>query len=355
MISRVLFLLLILPQFLFAKDLIIRGRVLNSDSTAIAPAEVIIPGLSRTVTNNDGHFVFKLTEAAAEKHFLKSGSDWFIEVIKGDFLLMEPADGRITIKHNYDYQMPHKLYMARKGSLALLRSDRVLEHVFKKRLDAAISAKDKTFARQLEIAQQAARLGLSEEKLAAAVDVYKESLRTSADLFKKGLVALDDANSANESTERQSKLNKAKENFRESIGKDETDSRKGREADERLPESYYQLGNTFFSEARYDSAQVYLLKAVATKPGLPEMLNRLGQIQYELALYEEALQNYNHALKIDMEAAQPDSAGIAILLNNIGEVYRKQGNMPQPSPSMSRLCRLTWTILARVIRKWPLV
>jgi len=107
MISRALFLLLILPQFLFAKELIIRGRVLNSDSTAIAKAEVIIPGLSRTVTNEDGYFSFQLTPEAAEKHFLKSGSDWFIEVIKGDFLLMEPADGRITIKHNYDYQTPH--------------------------------------------------------------------------------------------------------------------------------------------------------------------------------------------------------------------------------------------------------
>ncbi len=146
MISRAIFLLLILPQFLFAKDLIIRGRVLNSDSTAIAQAEVIISGLSRTVTNNDGYFSFQLTKAAAEKYFLKSGSDWFIEVIKDDFLLMEPADGRITIKHNYDYQDPHEIYMARKGSLALLRSERVLEHVFKKRLDAAVAAKDKTFA-----------------------------------------------------------------------------------------------------------------------------------------------------------------------------------------------------------------
>ena len=45
------------------------------------------------------------------------------------------------------------------------------------------------------------------------MDVYKESLRTSADLYKKGLVALDDANSANESTERQSNINKAKRNF----------------------------------------------------------------------------------------------------------------------------------------------
>ena len=102
MILRVLFLLFLLPQFLFAKDLIIRGRVLNSDSTAIAQAEVIIFGLSRTVTNEDGYFSFQLTQAAAEKHFLKSGSDWFIEVIKGDFLLMEPAHGRITIKHNYN-------------------------------------------------------------------------------------------------------------------------------------------------------------------------------------------------------------------------------------------------------------
>ncbi|MCH8875012.1 carboxypeptidase regulatory-like domain-containing protein, partial [candidate division KSB1 bacterium] len=221
MISRVLFLLLILPQFLFAKDLIIRGRVLNSDSTAIAQAEVIISGLSRTETNNEGYFVFQLMQAAAEKHFFKSGSDWFIEVIKGDFLLMEPADGRITIKHNYDYQDPHKIYLARKGSLALLRSEGVLEHVFKKRLDAAISAKDKIFARQLEIAEQAARLGLSEEKLAAAVDIYKESLRTSADLYEKGLVALDDANSANESTERENKLVEAKENFYSAKDKDE--------------------------------------------------------------------------------------------------------------------------------------
>ena len=85
MISRTLFLLLILPQFLFAKDLIIRGRVLNSDSSAIAKAEVIIPGLTRTETNNDGYFSFTLTEAAAEKHFLKSGTDWFIEIIKDDF------------------------------------------------------------------------------------------------------------------------------------------------------------------------------------------------------------------------------------------------------------------------------
>ena len=181
MLSKTLFLLLILPQFLFAKDLIIRGRVLNSDSTAIARAEVIISGLSRTVANDDGYFSFQLTQATAENIFLKSGTDWFIEVIKGDFVLMEPADGRITIKRNYDYQDPHKIYMARKGSLALLRSEGVLEHVFKKRLDAAISAKDKTFARQLEIAKQAARLGLSEEKLAAAVDVSKESLRESPD------------------------------------------------------------------------------------------------------------------------------------------------------------------------------
>jgi len=120
MISRLLFLLLILPQFLFAKDLFIRGRVLNSDSTAIAQAKVIISGLSRTVTNDDGYFSFQLTKETAENVFLKSGSDWFIEVIKGDFLLMEPADGRITIKRNYDYQQPHKIYMARKRLIGLV-------------------------------------------------------------------------------------------------------------------------------------------------------------------------------------------------------------------------------------------
>ena len=89
-----------------------------------------------------------------------------------------------------------------------------------------------------------------------------------------------------------------------------------------MPESYYQLGNTFYSEARYDSAQVYLLKAVALKPGQPDMLNRLGQILDELALYDQALKHYNNALEIELNAAMPDSVGIATRLNNIGAVYR---------------------------------
>ncbi len=92
-----------------------------------------------------------------------------------------------------------------------------------------------------------------------------------------------------------------------------------------MPESYYQLGNTFSSEARYDSAQVYLLKAVALKAGQPDMLNRLGQMQDELALYEEALRTTIMPLKLNPAAAQRDSAGIAIRLNNIGGVLHSKG------------------------------
>ncbi len=160
----------------------------------------------------------------------------------------------------------------------------------------------------------------------AAMNHYKESLRKSEDAIKRGLAALDDANEAKEAAIRKENLQEAKSNFHEAIHKDETASRAGREAEQRLPESYYNLGLAYLNEALYDSAAFFFAKADSAEPNNAEKLNWLGRAFKELAQYDRALQVYQRAFALDTTAYGRNHPNVAIRLNNIAAVLDDQGD-----------------------------
>jgi hypothetical protein len=215
---------------------------------------VRVPGLTAKQTDAKGYFAIDLPKKTAGNYFLKPGVDLTIRVEKEGMVMLEPPeqDPTIRLPQNWTYQKPCRIYLARKGSLALLRSDRMLEAILRQKIQAAIEAKEQEIGRRDVLAEQAQLLGLDKPALLKAVEEFKDRLRTSTDLNQRGLAALDDANEATEYKTRQQKLTEAKENFRESITKDERAAREGREAEQRLPDTYHNLGLTFFNEARYD-------------------------------------------------------------------------------------------------------
>jgi tetratricopeptide (TPR) repeat protein len=279
-------------------------------------------GLHSQETNHDGYFAITLTG----EHGLKPGQDLHIGVDVEGMVILEPPDEVIRLPENPDTQVAYRIVLAKKRSLVLLRSERMLQFVFQKRLEAAIDANDKEAARQLELAKESARLGLSEEELTTAVESYKESLRTSPDLNKRGLAALDDANSATESEVRKEYLDKAETSFREARIKNLRTIVEGRKAEVLQPEIDFNLGLTFFEKAAYDSARIYFARADSLKPGKSETLNWLGRAHAELAQFSGALESYGKALATDTLAFGRNHPNVAIRLNNIAGVLRAKGD-----------------------------
>ena len=120
----------------------ITGRVLQcADSTGVAFAEVRLPGLDSQSTDRFGRFSFTIPENKRDLYVIKGGVDKYIDVKKGDMEMLDPPDHIIRLPYNPDIQPHFQIVMCEKGSLLFLRSERMLEHVFKKRLNAAITAK----------------------------------------------------------------------------------------------------------------------------------------------------------------------------------------------------------------------
>jgi len=304
----------------------IAGRVIDADSVGIPLAEVRIPGLDSQPTDSNGYFTFLVPESKRKAYFIKGGVDLFIEVNKPGMVVLDPPGQKIRLPHDPDIQPLFIVVMCKKSSPLLVRSERMLDYILRGKIRAAIEVKEEEFARRDVLAEEAIRLGLSKEALVAAIEQYKDRLRTSTDLYKRGLAALDDANEAADYKKRVQKLAEAEENFRESIRKDERAVGKGREAESRLPESFYNLGLTFFQETRYDSAIIYFTKADSTRPGDAEKLNMLGSALYEIAKYSRALQVLGRALEIDANTHGSNHPDVAIRLNNIAGVLKAQGD-----------------------------
>ena len=309
-------------------DYKIIGRVVDADSNAVANASVRLWGLDTKETDEFGYVHFNISNATAKQHGLKPGRDLFVNVEKEGMVTIEPPEPeqKIRLPENPDTQSHFRIVMCRKGSLACLRSERMLEYFFNKRLQAAIAATEKEAARQLELATEAARLGLTEEQLQIAVDEYKEGLRTSTDLNKRGLALLDDANSASEYKARQQNLDQAKMSFREAGSKNLKIIAEGKKAEGLQPEIDFNLGLAFFEEARYDSALVYFTKADSAGPGNADRLNWLGGTLEELAQYERAFQIFEQASTIVITQYGRDHPNVARGLNNIALVLEAQGD-----------------------------
>ncbi len=305
---------------------LIRGRVVDADSNAVPFATVRLPGLSATQANQRGYFEFRMTSKAAKEFYLKSGVDLYITVEKEGMVMLEPPDQKIRLPHNPDIQPQFRLVMVKKGSPLLARSERMLEYILREKIHAAVEAKEQELARRDVLAEEAQRLGLSKETLLKAVIQYKDRLRTSTDLNLRGLAALDDANEATEFKIKQQKLAEARDNFREAIQEDERDMRKGREAEARLPGAYYNLGFTFFNEARYDSALAFFTKANGAAPNDAEKLNMLGRVLQELAEYDRALAIFQRAFAIESTTHGRNHPNVAKRLNNISGVMQAKGD-----------------------------
>ena len=304
----------------------IAGRVIDADSVGIPLAEVRIPGLDSQPTDSNGYFTFLVPESKRKAYFIKGGVDLFIEVVKPGMVVLDPPGQKIRLPHDPDIQPHFIVVMCKKGSPLLVRSERMLDYILRGKIKAAIEAKEEEFARRDVLAEEATRLGLSKEALVAAIEQYKDRLRTSTDLYKRGLAALDDANEAADYKKREQKLAEAEENFRESLRKDERAVGKGREAESRLPETFYNLGLTLFQETRYDSAIIYFTKADSARPGDADKLNMLGFALYEMAKYSRALQVLGRALEIDTTTHGRNHPKVAIRLNNIAGLLEAQGD-----------------------------
>ncbi len=324
--KRLLFCLLIFTNSSLDAQTKIIGRVMDADSNAVPFAAVRLPGLDAVQTDDEGFFAFDIPERIARSHFLKGGVDLHFEVEKEGMEVLEPPNRTIRLPYNWTYQKPFEIYLASKGSLLFVRSERMLEYLLRERIEAAVEAKEEEFARRDVLAEEAARLGLTKETLLTAVEKYKESLRTSEDLYKRGLAALDDYYAEREFKTKRQKLDTAEVNFREAARQDELALEEGQKAQQRLPDIYYNLGLTFFAKAGYDSAAVYFAKADSTAPGDVDRLNMLGRALDELAHYDEAYLVYQSAFTIDTATHGRNHPNVAIRLNNIAGVLESKGD-----------------------------
>ena len=320
-----LILLLLLAPVLWGQTKIL-GRVVDADSHAIALATVRLFGLDTKQTDSEGYFQFIIPPNIARAHAIRAGGDLNLEVQKAGMVMLEPPDGIIRLPHNWNYQKGFRIVLCRQGSPLLARSERMLEFILRQKIQAAVEDKENELARRDVLAEQAQRLGLNKETLLDAVAEYKDRLRTSTDLNLRGLAALDDANEAADAKTKQQKLTEAKQNFREAIAKDEEDVKQGQEAETRLPDTYYNMGLTFFNEARYDSAAFFFVKADSAEPGDTQKMNMLGRAWDELAQHDQALAIYQRALAIDTTVHGRNHPNVATRLNNIALVLEAKGD-----------------------------
>jgi len=302
------------------------GRVFDADSNAVPSAKVNIPGLTERETDAEGYFEFEIPQKTQESHLLKGGVDLQIEVEKEGMVVIDPRDLAIRLAHNWTYQKPHEIYLCRKGALACLRSERMLNYVLREKIQAAIETKEQEFARRDVLAEEALRLGVSKDTLQIAVIEYKDRLRTSTDLYLRGLAFQDDAEEAKDYKIKQEKSDEAEKYFRGAITKAERAIRQGEEEKQRVPEYYNSLGLNLFDKARYDSAAFYFAKADSMKPNDADRLNMWGLALFHLAAYDKAMQKFQSAYTIDSTAYGPNHTEVASRLNNIGEVLRAKGD-----------------------------
>ena len=301
------------------------GRVLMPDSSGIAYANVTLLG-AKFQTTVSGRFTFDITAAMQQRLGIEIGDDLPIIVEKGSLVMLHPANGRVRIPRK-PMSQEIEIFMAKKGSPLLIKSEAVLENIIRQRAEA-MAATEKSGGESLRdvLAEEAIRLGLDKEQLRAAMNLYKQSLYKSADLTKRGLAALDDANEAKDAATKQQKFAEAKKDFHEAIRKDETDVAAGRAAEARLPDTYYKLGLTYLNGAGYDSAAFFFAKADSAKPNHADGLNKWGQALLELALYDQALQKFRRAYTIDSTAYGPNHSKVTSRLNNIGEALKGKGD-----------------------------
>lgn len=317
-------LLLFMSTTSFAQ-MTLTGRVVMPDSSAVAFANVTLLG-EKQQTTASGRFSYEISEAMQKRLGVEIGDDLPILVEKEGLVVLQPANGRIRIPRKAMSQ-EIEIIMAKKGSPLLIKSEAVLENLIQQRVNAAILAeKGGNESLRDVLAEEALRLGLDKDQLREAMNHYKASLRKSEEAIKRGLAALDDANEAKEFKLKQQKLQEAKNNFHEAIHKDETASRAGREADKRLPESYYNLGLAYFNEARYDSAAFFFTRADSAEPNSADKLNMLGRALGELAQYDKAMQAYQRAFEIDTTTFGRNHPNVATRLNNIGVVLELKGD-----------------------------
>ncbi len=304
------------------------GRVMMPDSNSVAYADVTFLGV-KSQTTASGRFTFEITAAMQKRLGVEIGDDLPIFVEKEGLVLIQPANGRVRIPRN-PMSQEIEIIMAKKGSPLLIKSDALLENIIRQRVNTAI-LEEKSGGESLRdvLAEEALRLGLDKEQLLTAMRDYRDSLRTSADLVKRGMAALDDANESPSAFSKQQKLEEAKQSFREAIQKNEQEVRTSFEARVRLPETYYNLGLSFFNEARYDSAIVYFAIADSLAPNDAEKLNMLGRALETLAQYDQALQVFHHALGIDTTTHGRNHHYRARELKNIARVFKTKGDYTQ--------------------------
>ena len=348
--STVLVLIIALGCFTASfSQTLIRGRVVDSDSNAVPFATVRLPGLSTTTqVNQQGYFEFHIAPKIIKDYYLKSGVDLFITVEKVSMVMLEPPDQKIRLPHNPDIQPQFRIIMVKKGSPLLVRSERMLEYVFQRRLTATIAAKDKELTRQYELAQEAVRLGLPEEALRVAVENYKRNLRTNPDLNKQGLAALDDANTASEYRTREQKLEVAEMAFREASKENAHAIEEGRKAEALQAEIDFNLGMVFFERARYDSAVINFAKADSAIPGKANQLNMLARALQELAQYDKSWQVFQLALEIDTNTHGRNQPNAAVLLNNIAGVLYARGDYVGALEKYNEALRILERTIGRV-------
>ncbi len=304
----------------------IRGRVIDSDTLGIPFAEVRLPGFDSQTTDQRGYFIFQVSEEKCNAYKITGGVDLFVEVKKENMVILEPPDQKLRLAFNPDIQPHFQIMLVNKGSLLLVKNEKMLDHILRQKIDAAVSAKEEEFARRDILAEEAARLGLSKETLLTAVESYKDMLRSSPDLNKRGLAALDDMYAASEYKIKKAKGEEAKKYFQEAISKDEKIIRQAQQAESRLPEEYYNLGLTFFEEARYDSSLHYFSKADSLSPNNLTRLNMLGRSLSKLALHERSLKVYKKALFVARSEFPSDHPEVATILNNIAIVLKSRGD-----------------------------
>lgn len=84
------------------------------------------------------------------------------------------------------------------------------------------------------------------------------------------------------------------------------------------------LGQTLYEQAEYTEAAEAFSKAIAIRPNDSDILNSLGLALYEAGDYSECEQVFKRSLDIRESELGPDHPDVALGLNNLAEVYRKQ-------------------------------
>lgn len=367
--SWILALAILLPSSLAAEEGILVLHVKDTKGKPVANVDFTPEGDgSKGTTNTLGKARIKLAPATRPGAWLtlqifarKGGPDWVI-VSPWNLRVQVPSFANET-----DNYVP--VVLGERGSRELLENDQAVEAVaarilekFGPRLDKSEISDEE---RKRVLAEQATAFGLEPEEIDKAIRAWGAKAK---DPYKAGLAALYGQN-----------YPKAAERLAESL---ELRKREQAEADAKVAEAAFFLGQALSKQAKYQEAATAYREALkaggetvarlnnlglalleagdpqgasfplerslelsekslgAEHPDVAKSLNSLGGLYTEQGRYKEAELLYRRSLKIFEKVLGPEHANTAMSLSNLAALHYMQGRYREAEPLYQRSLKI---------------